>query len=175
MVFQECSPCLGWWRGKAARHQVGNRSFGDLDSQLEQLAMNSGRTPERIGRCHLKNKVTDLRADRRPPGSLLPGLKSPEQLETLSMPPNDSFGFDDDQSLSPVAPESIKQNPEKTVFYSNLRPFPRTLQDGQLLAEGKVFQSQIGILFGSQKYVQNQFQKDFHHGLRADRSVLKCQ
>ena len=78
-------------------HQVGNCSLGDLDSQLEQLAMNSGRTPERIGRCHLKNKVTDLRADRRPPESLLPGLKSPEQLETLSMPPNDSFGFDDDQ------------------------------------------------------------------------------
>jgi hypothetical protein len=46
---------------------------------------------------HLKNKVTDLRTDRRPAGTFTSGLKSPEQLETLSVPPNDSFGFDDDQ------------------------------------------------------------------------------
>ena len=78
-------------------HQVGNCSFGDLNSQLEQLAMNSGRFPQRFGRCHLENKVTDLRADLRLPESLLPGLKSPKLLETLSMPPNDSLRFDDDQ------------------------------------------------------------------------------
>ena len=50
-------------------HQVGNRSLGDLDSQLEQLAMNPWCTPEWIGVRHLKNKVTDLRADRRPVGT----------------------------------------------------------------------------------------------------------
>ena len=80
-------------------HQVGNCSLGYLNSQLEQLAMNSGRTPERVGVRHLKNKAADLRIYRRPPGSLLLGLKSPEQLETLAMPLNDSFGFDDDQSV----------------------------------------------------------------------------
>ena len=61
-------------------HQVENCSLGDLNSQLEQLAMNSGHTPERVGVRHLEYKVTDLRADRRPPESLLPGLKSSEQL-----------------------------------------------------------------------------------------------
>ena len=171
MVFQECSPCLGRRLGLPTMHQVGNCSLGDLDSQLEQLAMNSGRTPERIGRCHLKNKVTDLRADRWPPGSLLQGLKSPEQLETLSMPTNDSFGFDDDQWLLPVAPETTKHNPEKTVFCSNMRPFLVTFPDGQLLAKRKVFQSQIGILLGSQKYIQNQFQQHLHHGWKLCRPV----
>jgi len=171
MVFQECSPCLGRRLGLSTMHQIGNCSLGDLDSQLEQLAMNSGRTPERIGRCHLKNKVTDLRADRRPPGSLLSGLKSPEQLETLSMPTNDSFGFDEDQWLLPVAPETTKHNPEKTVFCWNLWPFLMTFPDGQLLAERKVFQSQIGILLGSQKYIQNQFQQHFHHGWKLCRPV----
>ncbi len=77
--------------------------------------MNSGRTPEWIGRCHLKNKVTDLRADRRPPGTFESGLELPEQLETLSMPPNDSFGFDDGQWPLPVSPESRKQDPEETI------------------------------------------------------------
>ena len=118
--------------------------------------MNSGCTPERVGVHHLKNKVTDLRADRRPSGTFESGLELPEQLETLSMPPDDSFGFDDDQWLLPVAPETTKHNPEKAVFCSNLRPFLMTFQDGQLLAERKVFQNEIGILLGSQKYIQKQ-------------------
>ena len=135
VIFQERLPRLGWWLGTSAMHQVGNCSLGDLDSQFEQLAMNSGRTSERICRCHLKNNVTDLRVDRRLPGSLLPGLNSPEQLETLSMPSNDSFGFDDDQWLLPVAPETTKHNPEKALFCSSLMPFLMTFPDGQLLED----------------------------------------
>jgi hypothetical protein len=96
----------------------------------------------------------------------LSGFKSPEQLKTLSMPPNDSFGFDDDQWLLPVAPETTKHTPKKTVFCSNLRPILVTFPDGQLLAERKVFQSQIGILLGSQKYIQNQFQQHLHYGYK---------
>ena len=139
----------------AGRHQVGDCSLGDLDSQLKQLAMNPWCSPEWVGVRHLKNKVTDLGADRRLAGTFTSGLESPEQLETLSVPPNDSYGFDDDQWLLPVVPETTKHDPEKTVFCSNLKPFFRPFQDGQLLAERKVFQSQIGILLGSQKYIQN--------------------
>ena len=45
-----------------------------------------------------------------------PGLEFPEQLETLSMPPNDSFGFYDDQWLLPVAPETTKQIQKRRSF-----------------------------------------------------------
>ncbi len=48
---------------------------------------------------------------------------------------DDSFGFDDDQSLPPVAPETTKHDPEKTVFCSNLSPFLMTFPDGQLLED----------------------------------------
>jgi hypothetical protein len=51
------------------------------------------------------------------------------------MPPNDSFGFDDDQCFFSSAPETTKHDPEKTVFCSNLRSFFMTFPDGQLLAE----------------------------------------
>ena len=111
--------------------------------------MNPWCSPERVSVHHLKNKVTDFGADRRPAGTFTSGLEPPEQLETLSVPPNDRLGFDDDQWLLPVAPKTIKHDPEKTVFYSNLRPFLMTFPDGQLLAERKVFQSQIGFLLGS--------------------------
>ena len=166
MIFQECPPSLGWRFENPTRHQVGKCSLGYLDYQLEQLAMNPWCSPERIGVRHLKNKVTDLRADRRPTGTFTSGLELPKQLETLSMPPNDSFGFDDDQWLLPVAPETTKHDPEKTVFCSNFTPFLMTFPDRQLLAERKVFQSQIGILLGAQKYVQNQFQQHLHHGCK---------
>ena len=92
--------------------------------------MNPWCSPERVGVCHLKNKVTDLGADRRPAGTFTSGLELPKQLETLSVPSHDSFGFDDDQWLLPVAPETIKDDPEKTVFCSNLRPFFMTFPDG---------------------------------------------
>ncbi len=59
--------------------------------------MNPWCSPERVGIRHLKNMVTDLGADRRPAGTFTAGLELPEQLETLLMPPNGSFGFDDDQ------------------------------------------------------------------------------
>jgi hypothetical protein len=62
------------------------------------------------------------------------------------MPPNDSFGFDDDQWLLPAASETTKHDPEKTVFCSNFTPFLMTFPDRQLLADRKVFQSQIEIL-----------------------------
>jgi hypothetical protein len=83
------------------------------------------------------------------PGLLQKGLKSPGHLETISVPPNDNFGFDDDHWLLQFVSETTKHDLEKTVFCSNLRPFFVTLPDGQLLAESKVFQSQIGILLGS--------------------------
>jgi len=155
----------------AGRHQVGNCSLADLDSQLEQLAMNPWCSPEWIGVRHLKNKVTDLRADRRPPGTFTSGLKSPKQLESFFMPTHHGLWFDNDQNLSPVAPETTKHDPEKTVFCSNLRPFLMTFPDGLLLAEREVFQSQIGILLGSQKYVQYQFQQHLHHGCRLYKPV----
>jgi hypothetical protein len=72
------------------------------------------------------------------------------------MPPNDSFGFDDDQWLLPVAPESRKQDSEETIPVAKSGSFGRPFHSGQLLAERKVFQNEIGILLGSQKYVQKQ-------------------
>jgi hypothetical protein len=120
--------------------------------------VNPGRSPEWIGFSNPANKISDIRTDQRPPGTFTPGLELPKQLETLSMPPNDSFGFEDDQGLLPIAPESTKQDPEEAIPVAKSGSFGRPFHSGQLLAERKVFQNQIGIRLGSQKYVQDQFQ-----------------
>jgi hypothetical protein len=49
-----------------------------------------------------------------------------------------------------------KQDPEETVSVTKSGLFGSQFHGGQLLAERKVFQSKIGILLGSQKYVQKQ-------------------
>ena len=53
------------------------------------------------------------------------------------MPPHHGLGFDNDQSLLPVAPETGKQNPEKTVSAAKLRSFDRLFHNGHLLANRK--------------------------------------
>ena len=35
VIFQEATPRLGRWFGTAGRHDAGNSSLADLDSQLE--------------------------------------------------------------------------------------------------------------------------------------------
>ncbi len=108
MVFQKRAPRLGRRLGPPVKNQIGHRSFGDIDSQFKQFAVNPGSTLKRVGLRHLQNKVTDFRADRRPSGSFALGLKLPEKLETFFMPTHHGLGFDNDQSLLPVAPETGK-------------------------------------------------------------------
>ena len=116
--------------------------------------MNPGCTPKRVGLRHLKNKVTDLRADRRPPGAFGPGLELPEQLEAFFMPTHHGVRLDNGQSLPPVTPESRKHNPEKTIIGTKLRSFGRPFHSGQLLAKRKVLQNDIKSLFESEKNVK---------------------
>ena len=175
MVIQKRPPHLGWWLGDPTRHQVRNRSLGEFDSEFEQLAMNPGRTPERIGLGHFSNKVKDFRADRRPPGAFGSGLELPEQLESHTMPPNDRFGFDDDQWLLPIGPKTGKQDPEETVSTADLRPFNGMFHGGQLLSKREVLQNNIKSLIESEKKVKKPDQRHFHNGLSVDRSMLKSQ
>lgn len=70
MVLQERPPGFGRRLGVTTRHQVGNRGFGDLYSQLEQFAVNPGSAPKRIDFFHPANKIADFGTDLRPPRAL---------------------------------------------------------------------------------------------------------
>ena len=75
-----------------------------------------------------------------------------------------SIWFDNDQSLSPVAPATGKDHPEKTITGTKLRSFGRPFHSGQLLAKRKVLQNDIKSLFESEKNVKEQVQRHLHHG-----------
>jgi hypothetical protein len=57
------------------------------------------------------------------------------------MPPDDGFGFDDDESLGPARPDAAKENPEEPVATPESRPASALLHDGELLTQGGIFDS----------------------------------
>ena len=50
-------------RLSTSRHVLRYRRLRDLDAKLEQLAMNARRAPQRIGKAHLANKITQVARD----------------------------------------------------------------------------------------------------------------
>src|SRR5262245_26120446 len=52
MVAQERLPAQGRW-SSPARHILGDASLPNVDAELEQLAVDAWRTPQRIGDTHL--------------------------------------------------------------------------------------------------------------------------
>jgi hypothetical protein len=108
MVFQECSPSLGRRPGLPTRHQIGNGSFGDVDSQLEQFTVNPESAPERIGFRHSANNIAEFGIDPRPPRAFTPGFEPSEYLEGLFVPPHYGVRIDNDQSFPPIVPETGK-------------------------------------------------------------------
>jgi len=82
--------------------------------------MNSGCAPEGIGLRHSADEIVHISTNRRSSGDFTTGLVSPEQFESLSMPAHHSIGLDENQSLSPIAPETGEQDPRETVSKTNL-------------------------------------------------------
>src|SRR5215470_2971412 len=52
VIAQERLPALGRW-SSPARHILGDASLSNVDAELEQLAVDAWRTPQRIGDTHL--------------------------------------------------------------------------------------------------------------------------
>ena len=59
------------------------------------------------------------------------------------MPTDDCLGFYDDEGLNPARPDVAKENPEEPVASPEPRPLSSLLQNGKLLTQGSIFESEI--------------------------------
>ena len=87
-------------------HVLRDGGLCDVEAQLEEFAVDSGRTPEQIGEGHFSDEdfgFTRNRWSSLPRPSALP---SPEDLESLSMPADDSIGLYYYERVSPIVPEA---------------------------------------------------------------------
>ena len=65
MIAKKGLPALRRWPPSLG-HVFCNRGLANIDPELEQFAMNSGRSPQGIGNAHLKNEPANVGRDLLP-------------------------------------------------------------------------------------------------------------
>ncbi len=94
-------------------HVFSDRRFGDLQSELKQLTMDTRRTPQWIGPTHSPDEHPNFRIDLRPTHAT--AFPPPVVPKTLPMPMNKGFWLNDMQRSPPIRPTSRHHNSEKAV------------------------------------------------------------
>src|SRR3990172_2078081 len=141
VVIEEGSPGLRW-RLPPAGHVLGHGGLGDVDSELEQLTVNSRGTPERIGRGHATDEVAEVARHGGSAVAVTPTLPAPVELEALAMPAHDGIWLDDDEAGSPVLPVAGKPDPQDPIPRAKTRALDRAPEDGELVAQREVLGDQ---------------------------------
>src|ERR1017187_10967033 len=90
VVVKEGLPCLR--RSTSPRHHVlRDCRLGDVEAELQKLAVDVRRTPERILETHSSDKVAHFFVDARSPTERA-GFPSPKRSEAFAIPTHDRFG-----------------------------------------------------------------------------------
>src|SRR6266849_2023567 len=119
MIAKERLPGLRWptspWH-----HVYRDSRLGDIDAELEQLAMDAGCTPERVLKAHSSDTVAHLFSNPWS-ASETTGLPPPVRREALSVPTHDRFGLNDrygskDLRKAPIEPnEQSRDRPSSNT------------------------------------------------------------
>jgi hypothetical protein len=130
MIAKEGLPRLQW--SIAPRQHVDrNRGLGDLDAELEQLAMDLGSAPQRVLKAHSSDEIAHLFADlRSAPGRT--GLPSPVSGKTHSMPTHDGLRPDDGYGIKDARAATVEPNEQGTVgptqMHSTWHALPQNIE-----------------------------------------------
>jgi hypothetical protein len=108
--------------------------LADVDAELEQLAVDSGRAPPHVGLGHLADERLDLGGDVASRRAARAGLPAPEKTETGAVPADHGIWLDDHQDVRPARPEPGEHEPEGAVGLAEAWAARRAPQVGQLLA-----------------------------------------
>ncbi len=120
--------------------------MGNLNPELEQLAVDPRRAPQRVPLAHAHDQLADVRRDRWPPWGAA-GVRSPSPVtaKTFSMPADDGLRLHDDEGVQATGPQTIEPDPECPVERcergSRLSLSP---QDRHLMAEGQDLELKLG-------------------------------
>ena len=134
-------PCVGISR--APGHQARDRAFGDLKTELPDLAVDARRTPRRVLGSHAAHEGADVvrcgRSSHAPTRCPAPGPP-----EALAMPADDGLGLDHRERLLLARPPATQRRPEESIERAESRSRVLPSEDGKLLAEREVLQDQDG-------------------------------
>jgi len=80
------------------------------------------------------------------------------------MPTDDRLGLDDDQRFAPASPDARQPDPEETISVLDRRTLPLSLENGQLLPQGKVLKRQVASFFEVGSEESRQEKQETLHG-----------
>jgi hypothetical protein len=114
VIREEGAPRLG--RGSAATPEIlCHGGFRHIDSELLQLAMDAGRSPEWVRFAHLANQRTEARGQRRPTDAAASRVPTPIGGESAPVPTHHGGRRHYLNRLPPVRPDAREQHPEQPI------------------------------------------------------------
>jgi hypothetical protein len=145
MVSEERQPALhGIWISRSSPDPSRDTPFRELETQLEQFAVNARCSPGRILGNHTENQGADLFADTLP-SPYLGDSGDPRPIETKpgAMPVHDGSRSDQDERLGPPGPARSQGNPEQLVQGSESTARLLRVQSQQLPTESQVLEDEV--------------------------------
>ena len=132
MVVEEAFP-RGRRIGDSPWHVLGNSGLPDIDPELQEFPVDSWCAPERVRPTHCPDQLSDLRTHR--PSSLptSPALPCPVLPEGSAMPSDHGRWLDDVQGIAPAVPDTIENDPQPAVGWTEPRPPSGLLENGHLM------------------------------------------
>jgi len=128
--------------------------------------MDSGSTPQGIGRGHPSDQGFDRGVDGRVARRAAPGERGPVAAKAASLPAQHSGGSHDDEGLPPGGPHSGQPDPKEPIALLELRPVHRPLVDGQLLPQGEVLEGGLAVAAEQEREESEQMDQEDDHRAR---------
>jgi hypothetical protein len=151
------------WPIRSGHHVDRNRGLGDLDAELEQLAMDLGSAPQRVLKTHSSDEVAYLLADLRSAPERT-GFPSPVGGKTRSMPTHNSLGPDDGNGVKYARTATIEPNEQSTVGPTQMQSMRRALpQDIELMPQNQNFGFELASRFEAVAQHANEKEANCNH------------
>ena len=113
MIIEKCFPTLGR-RASTPGHILGHARLPDIDAELEKLAVDPRRAPQRIGNAHLADQPAELQRHNRP-ATTMSRLPAPIRPKPRPMPANNGIRLNDRQRIANSRKQPIEPNEYQSV------------------------------------------------------------
>jgi hypothetical protein len=117
--------------------KLADAGFANVDTELEQLAVNPRRSPEWILAADLVNQGADLRRDCGPTRAAVTRLPGPEETKGSTVPCDHGLRPDDDQRRAPIRPNARQSSPEESIRRRHLGSLHGALENSELVTESQ--------------------------------------
>jgi hypothetical protein len=141
MVVQERQPALGLAVVLSALEPfeiAGNGRFGNHESELEQLTVDTWCSPAGVLRPYLPNEKANFCTDLGP--ARWPGLPTLESTEASTVPGVHCFWSDQNESIGPARIPATQCDPQEPAETIEPRAGLPAFEQGALLAQGNGLQ-----------------------------------